>query len=148
ILQQMPEYSGVQQRLNLLSEGWREEIRLLDREIEELERDFEAREILFTDEVRQQRLNEINQKRQERDRMVQQRFGPEGEYFRTQESLLEPIQRQIFDALTRVATREGYDFVFDRAQETRFLFTRQQWNLTDRVLLEMGITPDQTTRRN
>ncbi len=141
IMQNMPEYSGIEQRLNLLSEGWREEIRDLEQEIEELEQDFEAREILFTEEVRQQRLNEIETMRQQRDRMVEDKFGPRGEYFTTQESLLEPIQRQIFDALNVVARRQNFDFVFDRAQETRYLFVREEWNITEDVMLEMGMDP-------
>jgi len=142
ILENMPEYSGIEQRLELLSEGWRDEIREIEEEIENLEEDFEAREILFTDEVRQQRLNEIENLRQERDRLVEEKFGPEGEYFTTQESLLEPIQRQIFEALNEVARRQGFDFVFDRAQETRYLFVREEWNLTEDVMLEMGMDPD------
>ncbi len=139
ILQNMPEYSGIEQRLSLLSDGWRQEINELETELNELERDFEAREILFTDEIREQRLNEISQKRNELDRLIERRFGPQGDYFTRQKELLEPIQRLIFDALTRVANREDFDFVFDRANETRFLFTRQQWNLTDEVMLELGI---------
>lgn len=144
IMQNMPEYSGIEQRLNLLSEGWQNEIRELETEIEDLERDFEAREILFTEEVREQRLNEIENLRRQRDQLVEEKFGPRGEYYRMQEELLEPIQRQIFDALTRVANRNNYDFVFDRAQETRFLFTRQEWNLTERVMLEMGLDVEMT----
>ncbi len=141
IMQNMPEYSGIEQRLNLLSEGWRDEIQELEQEIEELEQDFEAREILFTEEVRQQRLNEIENLRQQRDRLVEDRFGPQGEYFTIQESLLEPIQRQIFEALDEIARRQNFDFVFDRAQETRFLFVREEWNLTEDVMLEMGMDP-------
>lgn len=141
ILQNMPEYSGIEQRLNLLSEGWRDEIQDLEEEIVELEEDFEAREILFTEDVRQQRLNEIENLKRQRDRLVEDRFGPQGDYFSTQESLLEPIQRQIFEALNEIARRQNFDFVFDRAQETRFLFVREEWNLTEDVMLEMGMDP-------
>ncbi|MDX1590433.1 MAG: OmpH family outer membrane protein [Balneolaceae bacterium] len=139
ILQRMPEYSGIEQRLSMLSDTWDLEIAELERELEELETEFEAREILFTDEIREQRLEEINQKRMELDRTIEQKFGPEGEYFTRQKELLEPIQRQIFEALTLVANREQFDFVFDRSQDTRFLFVRQQWNLTEEVMLELGI---------
>lgn len=142
IMENMPEYSGIEQRLELLSEGWGEEVRELEEEIEELERDFEAREVLYTDEVRQQRLSEIETMRQQRDQLVEEKFGPEGEYFTTQESLLEPIQRQIFEALNEVARRQGFDFVFDRAQETRYLFVSEEWNLTEDVMLEMGMNPE------
>jgi outer membrane protein len=142
ILSNMPEYAGIEQRLNLISQNWQQEISEMESEIEELERDFEAREILFSEEIRIQRLNEINQKIREKDRFIEDRFGPEGEYFTRQRELLEPIQRQIFDAITRVATRDNYDFVFDRAQDTKFLFVRAQWNLNTEVLIELGIDPD------
>ncbi len=141
IMQNMPEYSGIEQRLNLLSEGWRDEIQELEERIAELEEEFEAREILFTEEVRQQRLNEIENLRQQRDQLVEDRFGPDGEYFTTQEELLEPIQRQIFEAIDVVARRQNFDFVFDRSQETRFLFVREEWNLTEDVMLEMDMDP-------
>lgn len=141
IMQNMPEYSGIEQRLNLLSEGWRDEIRELEEQIAELEEEFEAREILFTEEVRRQRLNEIESLRQQRDRLVEDKFGPDGEYFTTQEELLEPIQRQIFEAIDAVARRQNFDYVFDRSQETRYLFVREEWNLTEDVMLEMGMDP-------
>jgi outer membrane protein len=141
IMQNMPEYSGIEQRLNLLSEGWRDEIQELEEQIADLEEEFEAREILFTEDVRQQRLNEIENMRQQRDQLVENRFGPDGEYFTIQEELLEPIQRQIFEAINSVAVRQNFDFVFDRSQETRFLFVREEWNLTEDVMLEMGMDP-------
>ncbi|WP_340104795.1 OmpH family outer membrane protein [Rhodohalobacter sp. 8-1] len=146
IMQNMPEYSGIEQRLNLLSEGWRDEIQELEERIAELEEEFEAREILFTEEVRQQRLNEIQNLRQQRDQLVEDKFGPDGEYFTTQEELLEPIQRQIFEAIDVVARRQNFDFVFDRSQQTRFLFVREEWNMTEDVMLEMGMDP--STVRN
>jgi len=139
IMEHMPEYTGIEQRLNLLSENWQQEISSMENEIERLESDFEAREILFTDEIREQRLNEISRKKDELERFIEDKFGPNGEYFTRQKELLEPIQRSIFDALTRVASRESYDFVFDRADEVRFLFVREEWNLTEEVMLELGI---------
>lgn len=139
IMQGMPEYSGIEQRLQLLSENWRQEIRDMENEIVELERDYEAREILFTEEMREQRLAEINRKYDELERYIEEKFGPRGEYFTTQKELLDPIQRLIFDALTRIALRDGFDFVFDRTEDTRFLYARQEWNLTEEVMMELGI---------
>jgi len=139
ILQNIPEYNGIEQRLSLLSDSWRQEITRMERSIEDLENDFEAREILFTDELRVQRLNEIETARNQLDQYIEEKFGPNGEYFSTQKELLEPIQRTIFDALTRVASRLEYDFVFDRSDDIRFLYAGQDWNLTEQVMLEMGI---------
>jgi outer membrane protein len=139
IIQSMPEYTGIEQRLSLMSENWRREMEEMEREIIELERDFEAREILFTDNVRQQRIDEINLMRDQLDRFIQDKFGPRGEYFMRQKELLEPIQRQIFDAVNSVANRDSFDFIFDLSQDTKFLFANQKWNLTEEVMLNLGI---------
>jgi len=139
IIEQMPEYTGIEQRLNLLSESWRDEIRQMDREIDRREEEFAAREILYTDEVREQQMQEIEQLIEERERFREEKFGPDGEYFQRQKELLEPIQRQVFDAVNRVANREGFDFVFDRAQDVRFLFAKSEWNITDEVMIELGV---------
>lgn len=139
IIQQMPEYSGIEQQLQVLSDNWDAEIRGMESELDELQRDFEAREILFTDEIREQRLAEIDRKSRELDQFIHEKFGPSGEYFTQQKEFLEPIQRTVFDALYRVAEREGFDFVFDRSEDVRFLYAKQQWNLTEDVLNEMGM---------
>lgn len=139
ILSRMPEYSGLEQRLRSMNEGWREEIEEMDREIAALEREYIAREILYTDEVRSQKLNEIETKKRQKDQFINSRYGPDGEYFRQQQLILEPMQRRIMDAVERVSNRDNYDFVFDRSGDFLFLFSRSQWNISEDVLLEMGI---------
>ncbi|KPP95997.1 MAG: outer membrane protein [Bacteroidetes bacterium HLUCCA01] len=139
ILSRMPEYAGLEQRLRALSDGWREEIEEMEREIDRLEQEFTAREILYTDEVRQQRLNEIEAKKNAMNQFINARYGPEGEYFRQQQQILEPLQRRIMEAVEVVAGRDNFDFVFDRSGDFLFLYTSSQWNLSEDVLLEMGI---------
>lgn len=145
IIEQMPEYAGIEQRLNLLSESWRDELREMDREIDRLKEEFDAREVLYTDDVREQRRAEIDALIDNRERYLEEKFGPEGEYFQRQRELLEPVQRQVFDAVNRVADREEFDFVFDRSQDVKFLFAKSEWNLTEEVMLELGIQTDELT---
>lgn len=139
ILQQMPEYKGVDQKLRLLSQKWKEELGQMQEEIEQLKQDFTDREILYTEEVRKQKQAEIRQQVEQRERYREEKFGAEGEYFQQQKALLEPIQRKVFKAINTVAERNGYDFVFDRAADTSMLYFRQEWNLNDEVLIELGI---------
>ncbi len=143
IMEKMPEYTGIEQRLNLLSESWRDALKEMEAEIEEMEEEFEAREVLFTDEIREQRRKEIEGKISQREQFLEEKFGPEGEYFQRQNELLEPIQRQVFDAINRVANREEFDFVFDRAEDVRFLFANPEWNLNQEVMLELGMEPNE-----
>ena len=139
ILSRLPEYTGLEQRLRSINEGWREEIQEMDDEIADLEREYVAREILYTEEIRQQKLNEIAAKKRQRDQFVDSRYGPEGEYFRQQQLILEPVQRRIMEAVETVSTRDNFDFIFDRTGDYLFLFARSQWNISDDVLLELGV---------
>ena len=116
ILSRMPEYAGLEQRLRALSDGWREEIEEMEREIDRLEQEFTAREILYTDEVRQQRLNEIEAKKNAMNQFINARYGPEGEYFRQQQQILEhPTASDYGSCLRWFARRDNFDFVFDRS---------------------------------
>lgn len=142
LVSQIPEYQSIQQQLRSLSQQWRTELEEMQQEIETLKEDFAAREILYTEEIRNQKKQEINNKIQQRQQYLEQKFGSEGDYFQRQKELLEPIQRKVFEAITVVAEREGFDFVLDRTQNNDILFAREQWNLNDKVLSELGITTD------
>lgn len=139
ILSRMPEYAGLEQRMRAINEEWRQEIEEMDLEIQRLEREYVAREILYTDEVRSQKQSEIETLKRQREQYVNSRYGPEGEYFKQQQLILEPLQRRIMEAVETVSTRDNFDFVFDRSGDFLFLYARSQWNLSDDVLLELGV---------
>ena len=145
IIAKIPEYKGIQQELQSLSQEWRNDLKEMQREIDQLKEEFATREILYTEEIRKQREQEIQNKIRVREEYLSQKFGPEGDYFLRQQELLEPIQRKIFEAITVVAEREGYDFVIDRAMDNALLFARPEWNLNDEVMRQMGISSNDTS---
>lgn len=140
ILNEIPEYQGVQQQLLVVSQQWRDQLQQMQQEIDELKDDFEAKEILYTDEIKNEKLSQIEKKQQAREQFMEQKFGAEGDYFKKQQELLEPIQRNIYEAITSVSNRGGFDFIFDRAKNSSLLFGRKQWNLNEDVLQELGIS--------
>ncbi|WP_421775079.1 OmpH family outer membrane protein [Gracilimonas sp.] len=139
ILQQIPEYEGIQQQLDLLSTQWKEQVEELENEIQQLQEDYDAKEILYTDEIRNQKKQEIAQKKKQKEQFLAQKFGPEGEYFSRQRELLEPIQRQVFTAVRAVAQQQSFDFVFDRSGDIYMVYANNEYNLNDDILLELGI---------
>lgn len=139
ILQQIPEYEGIQQQLDLLSSQWKEELSKLEAEIKELEEDYAAKEILYTEEIRNEKKKEINNKRKSKERYLSQKFGPNGEYFTRQKELLEPIQRQVFSAVRAVAERQSFDYVFDRSGDIYMVYANDEYSLDDDILLELGL---------
>lgn len=142
VLAYIPEYQGIEQQLRLLTEAWKTELANKDREIKELQQDYDVKEILYTTEIREQKKADINTLLKAREVFMSQKFGPNGEYFTRQKELLEPIQRQVSAAVRTVAERQGFDFVFDRAGDIYMVFARSEWNLNESILLELGIDVD------
>lgn len=140
ILSKMPEYQGIQQQLQSISTKWNQKLDEMQNEIDNLREDFKAKKILYTDALRKQKQQEIQDKVQQRKQYLEEKFGDKGEYFQKQKELLEPIQRKVFNAINTVAKQQNFDFVFDRAQNSNMLYSLQKWNLNDDVLQELGIT--------
>lgn len=139
ILNQTPEYATVQQKIDRLEEEWRQEIDTKRDEVDELTREFQARELLYTDEERQAKREAIEAARQEVKQLRTRYFGPNGELYSRQQELMRPIQERVLTAVDQVATAQGYDFVFDKSGDFLFMFAREQYDLSDDVLRELGI---------
>lgn len=141
ILERVTEYRTAQNSLDRLAQQWQTEIQALQRELDGMERDFAAREILFTEEERQRNRQAIDAKAQEVETLRLRYFGPEGELFREQQRLMRPIQERVLEAIEAVAEDGNYDFVFDKAGDYLFLYVKPQHDLSELVLEELGIDP-------
>jgi outer membrane protein len=146
ILDQTPEYATIQQKIDRLEEQWRSELQQRRDTVRKMYREFESRELLYTQEERQQRQQEIAQAEQELENLRQRYFGPNGELFQRQRDLMRPLQERVLTAVDEVATSEGYDFVFDRSGDFLFMFARDQYDVSDQVLRELGIDVGGGTR--
>mgnify|MGYP006269218647 CR=1 FL=1 len=143
ILSQMPEYATVQQKLDQAETEWRDEIREQQQRVAELEQEYQARELLYTDEERERQQNAIDEARTQVETLRDRYFGPDGELYSRQKTLMRPIQERVLEATEEVATAEGFDYIFDKSGDFLFLFAREQYNLSDTVLRELGINVDE-----
>ncbi len=142
ILEQLPEYATVQQQIDRTAQEWQQEIEEQRDEVDELFREYQARELLYTNEERQRQRDEIIQAEEEIERLRMQYFGPEGRLFQEQERLVRPVQESVLEAIEAVAIRDGYDYVFDKGGDYIFMYARDQLDLSDDVLEELGIDTD------
>ncbi|ABC44454.1 OmpH family outer membrane protein [Salinibacter ruber] len=145
ILEKLPEYASVEQKLDQLEDEWRAEIEAQEEQVQALRDEYRAWELLYTDEERRQKQAAIQKAREKVDRLRQRYFGPDGRLYTRQQELMRPIQERILDATEEVATEEGYDYVFDKSEKVLFMYARQDHNLNRRVLRALGITPGQQT---
>jgi outer membrane protein len=140
ILKKMPEYTGIQQKLNTLSSQWKEKLNRMKQHIDSLKKQFEAKKLLFSHQRKAREKEKIQQLTEARKRYLKQKFGPGGAYFQKQKALLLPIQRKLYRAVSTVADQKGIDFVFDRAKNTSLFYARKQWNLNKEVLQALHVT--------
>lgn len=143
ILEELPEYATVQQKLDQLEKKWRAEIQSQEETVQDLREEFRAWELLYTEEERRQQQAAIDKARKEVEQLRQQYFGPEGQLYTRQQELMRPIQERILTATEEVATEEGYDYVFDRSEKVLFMYAREDHNLNESVLRELGVTSGQ-----
>ncbi|PSQ92090.1 MAG: hypothetical protein BRD30_02710, partial [Bacteroidetes bacterium QH_2_63_10] len=89
---------------------------------------------------RKQQRQKIDQARQKVQQLRQRYFGPEqGQLYQRQKKLMRPIQERVLAAVETIAEGEGYDYVVDKSGPALFMYTNEEYNLTDDVLEELGI---------
>jgi outer membrane protein len=140
ILQEVPEYANVQQKLDQLEKKWRAEIQTQKEEVETLREEFRAWELLYTEEERRRKREEIDKAQKAVEQLRQRYFGPDGQLYARQRELMRPIQERILSAAEEVATQQGYDYIFDKGDRVLFMYARQEHNLNEDVLQELGVS--------
>ena len=144
VLQHMPEYAEAQARLNELSAQWQEEIEAKYESIARLEAAYRAEKVLLTEEMKKRREAEIADKRREAAELQKKKFGVEGELFQKREEFIQPVQDKMFDAIKEVARNGSYMVVFDIKNNSNMLYSNPKYNVSDKVIKEMGYTPGET----
>ena len=136
----MPEYVEAKERLDKMAERWTKEIEERYEVIKTKKSSFDREEVLLPKEEREKRKSEIEKMEKDVIDLQTQHFGSEGDYFQKRQELVKPIQDRVFTAMKKVAKREGYSFVFDKANQSNLVYAEKEFDMSDSVLEEMGIT--------
>ena len=140
ILSKVPEYVQAKEKLDKLAERWTKEIEDRYEAIKGKKSNFEREEILLPKEERIKRKEEIENLEQEALDLQTLHFGSEGDYFQKRQELVKPIQDRIFTALKKISKSDGYDLVFDKANQSSLIFAVSDYDISDDILDEMGIS--------
>ncbi len=138
ILDNITEYKAAQQQLDQLSVNWQKEIEAKYAFIDKLYKDFQAEQILLTDEMKRKRENEIVGKEKEVKDFQKTKFGFEGELFKKKQELVKPIQDKIYNAIKKMATDQSYAVVFDKSSDLIMLYANPKYDKSDDILNTLG----------
>jgi len=139
ILGKMPEYKKAQEELNQFANGWQKAVEEMDVKIQTLYSSYRAEEVLLTEEMRKERMEEIKKKEAELREHQKKIFGFEGLYFLKKKELMKPMQDKVWDATERIAKSNRLAIIFDKAGELVMIYTDPRHDYTDFVLEELGL---------
>lgn len=138
ILKNVPSYEMANEQLNQLSQRWQKEVEAVGKEAETLYQNYLSDKVFLTDEQVKKREDEIVAKEKEATELRYKYFGPEGELYQKRQTLLKPIQDDVYNAIKKVADERGYQAIFDRASSSDIIFASPRIDVSNEVLAKLG----------
>ncbi len=138
ILENIPAYASANKQIEQASQQWQSEVEQLANEAKSLYQDYQSQVSTLSDTERGKREEEIVAKEKSVAELRRKYFGPEGELYKKRESLIQPIEDDIYDAVKAISTQNGYTVVVDRASASSIIFASPSIDISNEVLAKMG----------
>lgn len=139
ILDRLPEYKDAQKQLDQLSEAWQKELDGIQAQLNKMYRDFDAEQIMLSDELKKKREDELFNKEKELRDLQRQRFGYEGDLFKKRQELVKPVQDKVYNAVEKLAVEKGYDFILDKSEGITVIFADPKLDRSEDILKSLGV---------
>ncbi len=138
ILKNVPAYEMANEQLNQRSLRYQKEVEALGKEAENMYQEYLKDKPFLTDEASKAREQEIVAKEKAATELRYKYFGPEGELTQNRQSLLKPIQDDVYNAIKKVSDERGYQAVFDRASSSDIIYASPRIDISNEVLAKLG----------
>lgn len=140
VLRNLPDYEMANEQLNQVSQRWEKEIVALQKEAETMYKNYQADMVFLTQEQQNKRAEEVAAKEKEVAELRSKYFGPEGELYKKRQSLMKPIQENIYNAVKAVSEERKYQVIFDRASSQSIIFASPTIDVSNEVLAKLGFS--------
>ena len=138
ILKNIPAYERANEQLNQVSKKWQAEVEALTTEAETLYKNYQSEAVFLSEEQKTKREEAIVAKEKEAAELKKKYFGPEGELYKKHESLMAPIQEEIYTAIKDISDQKGYGLILDRASDAGIIFASPKIDISNEVLTKLG----------
>ena len=138
ILSNIPAYERANEQLNQTSKAWQTEVEALNNEAQTLYKNYQNESVFLSEAQKKEREQAIVAKEKEAAELKKKYLGPEGELFKKRQSLLEPIQDEIYNAVKGIAQQRGFQLILDRASDNGIIFASPSIDISNEVLAKLG----------
>lgn len=138
ILKNIPAYERANEQLNQVSKKWQAEVEALNTEASTMYKNYQNEMVFLSQEQKKARQEAIMKKEKDASDLKRKYFGPEGELFKKRESLMSPIQEEIYTVVKEIAELRGYSLVLDRSSDTGVIYGSPKADISNEVLQKLG----------
>ena len=138
ILKNVPAYERANEQLNQVAKKWQAEVEALNTEAATMYKNYQNEVVFLSEEQKKKRQEDIMNKEKQASELRKKYFGPEGELFKKRESLMAPIQDDIYTAVKDISELRGYSMVLDRSSNGGIIFGSPKIDISNEVLEKLG----------
>lgn len=138
ILTNIPSYEMTNEQLSQLSQKWQGEVDAIQEEAQNMYKSYQSDMVFLSAEMKSKREEDIIKKEQEAQDLKRKYFGQDGELFKRRETLMQPIQDEIYTAVKEISDANGYQLVIDRASAMSVIFASPKIDISEEVLTRLG----------
>lgn len=120
--------------LDALAESYQKQVDAKFALVEQAYNKYMAEKEYLSPSAQQTREEAILKQEREATELQESIFGQEGELIQKRKDLIQPIQKQVFDAIERYAKANGIEVVIDKASNPTLLYTADRADRTQEVI--------------
>ncbi len=141
IRERFPEAQQVSQRIETVVGEWKKNLEERQAVIDNLQVEIQKNRLIWGDEERRQKEEQLQKLKNDREEFARMRFGPDGEFDKLVSELYRPIEAKIFAAIQDVANSDGYDIIWDKSTQP-LVYVNPRYDITIKVMERLGIPVD------
>lgn len=138
IMKNIPQFESATEQINQLSKKWQSEVETQMQEVQQLYKNYQTELVFLSADMKVKREEEIIAKEKAAQDLKRNYFGPEGELFKKRQSLMKPIQDEVYAAVQEVSRERDLGLVFDKASAMSVIFASPKIDISDLVLQKLG----------
>ena len=139
ILEGYPQFQEVQKKMDDLRKTYETEFTQMQQKAQKLYEELQNQSLLLSPEKKSEKEAELQNLATQLERYQYEKLGPQGELYRKNKELTDPIIDKITQIIRKIGDDEGYDFILDAVGGT-VLHAKPEYDITEKVLEQLNKT--------
>ena len=140
IMKKIPAYETANEQLNQVSKKWQSDVEAQTQDVQTMYKNYQTELVFLSEDMKTKREEEIVTKEKTVQELKRKYFGADGELFKKRQSLMKPIQDDVYTAIQEISKEKDFDMVFDKSSSMNIIFTSPKLDISDAVLEKLGFS--------